>query len=96
MKKLALLMGMVGGFVLGSWAGRAPFERLEGAFRNMAKQPKVQTSLHNAAESAGAVRDATLDAATGAFGQAADAATEAIGGTAKHAGNRPEGVASTA
>lgn len=96
MKKLVLCVGMAVGFVAGSWAGRAPFERLEAALRNVTKQPKVQSSLQSAAESAGAVRDATLDAAAGAFGQAADAATEAFDGAAKKVVNRTERVASTA
>lgn len=64
MKKFTLLTGMGAGFVAGSWAGRAPYEHLEGLVRSVMKQPKVQATLHAAADSAATARDATLDAAS--------------------------------
>jgi hypothetical protein len=95
MKKLALFVGLGTGFVVGSWAGRAPFERLEGAVRNVMGQPKVESTLQAAAESAESVRDATLDAATGVFHDAGDAATDAIDGASKKISNRAQRVEST-
>jgi hypothetical protein len=64
-RKLALFIGMAIGFVAGSWAGRDPYERLQGAFRQSMKQPKVQASMQSVTDSVAAVRDATLDATTG-------------------------------
>jgi hypothetical protein len=95
MKKLALFVGLGTGFVVGSWAGRAPFERLEGAVRNVMGQPKVEATLQSAAESAESVRDATLDAATGALSDAAGTATEAIDGASKKISHRSQRVEST-
>jgi hypothetical protein len=88
MKKLVLFVGMGAGFVLGSWAGRAPFERLQATVRDVMGQPKVQTTLQSAAESAGVVREATLDAATEVFGDVADAATGVIDDASKRVADR--------
>jgi hypothetical protein len=67
MRKLSLITGMGIGFIVGSWAGRGPFEQLESGARSFMKQPKVQTTLRSAADGAAAVRDASLEAATGAL-----------------------------
>jgi hypothetical protein len=84
MKKFTLLIGMGAGFVAGSWAGRAPYEHLEGLVRNVMKQPKVQATLHTAADSAATARDATLDAASRSAIDAIDeAATKVTTGTQK-------------
>ena len=53
MKKLTLLVGLGAGFVAGSWAGRGPYERVEAMVRNVMKQPKVQTTVHTAADGSG-------------------------------------------
>ena len=94
MKKLALFVGLGAGFVAGSWTGRAPYERLETIGRNVLKQPKVQTTLHTAAEGAATVRDAALDAATGAIDEASKAATDAIDETTRRVATGTQKVAS--
>ena len=94
MKKFSLLFGLGSGFVAGSWAGRAPYERLETMVRNVVKQPKVQTTLHTAADGATTVRDAALDAATGAIDEASKAATDAIDEAARRVSTGTQKVAS--
>jgi hypothetical protein len=94
MKKVAFVAGMGTGFVVGSWAGRGPYRRLEDVVRHVVKQPKVQTTLHSAAESAAAVRDATLDATTEAIDGASKAAGGAIEETSRKVANGAHKVAS--
>jgi hypothetical protein len=94
MKKLAFILGVGVGFVVGSWAGRGPYRRIEDVARHVVKQPKVQKTLHSAAESAAAVRDATLDAATDAIDDASKAATGAIEENARKVANGTQTVAS--
>ncbi len=94
MKKLALLVGLGAGFVAGSWAGRSPYERLETTVRNVLKQPKVQTTLHTAADGGASVRDAALDAATGVIDEASKAATDAIDEATRRVATGTQKVAS--
>ncbi len=93
MRKLLLLAGMAVAFVAGSWAGRAPYERLQGAVRRAARQPKVQATLDTAAQSAVTVRDAALDATAGAIDDASKAATDAIDDASKKVSERTQKVA---
>ncbi len=94
MKKLTLLVGLGAGFVAGSWAGRGPYERVEAMVRNVMKQPKVQTTVHTAADGAATVRDAAMDAATGTIDEASKAATDAIAETTRRAATGTQKVAS--
>ena len=94
MKKVAFVAGMGAGFVAGSWAGRGPYQRLEEVVRQVLKQPKVQATLESAAGNVAAVRDATLDAATGAIDDASRAATGAIEETSRKVAAGTEKVAS--
>ncbi len=57
MKKLLLLLGIGLGFVLGSRAGRAPYERLEGKARDLAGRPEVTDAFDAAAEKASTLVD---------------------------------------
>ena len=95
MKKLTLLVGLGAGFVAGSWAGRGPYERVEAMVRNVMKQPKVQTTVHTAADGAATpLRDAAMDAATGTIDEASKAATDAIAETTREAATGTQKVAS--
>ncbi len=67
MKKLLLLVGVAIGFVLGSRAGRTPYERLEAQLRQLAGRPEVR----------GAV-DAAFDKATDLTDAAAREVTEKV------------------
>jgi hypothetical protein len=87
MKKITFLLGMGVGFVLGSRVGRGPYEQLEGAARQVMNQPKVQSTLQSAAESAESVRDAALDATKGAIDDASEAATKTIDETSRRVRN---------
>jgi hypothetical protein len=53
MKKFSLLVGAAVGFVLGSRAGRGPYERLEGKVRDVAGRPGVQDTLEDVKAVAG-------------------------------------------
>ena len=76
MKRLLLLVGMGIGFVLGSKAGRAPYERLERTVRELLRRPQVSTPMHSVSDTAAAARDATLDAANGAIDEASRKITD--------------------
>ena len=76
MKRFLLLLGMGIGFVLGSKAGRAPYERLERTVREFRRRPQVRASLRSVSDTAAAVRDATLDAANGAIDEASRKITD--------------------
>lgn len=78
MKKLTFMFGLAIGFVLGSRMGRGPYEQLEGAARQVMNQPKVQSTLQSAADSAESVRDSALDATSDAIDGASRAATRTI------------------
>ena len=96
MKKFTFLLGLATGFVLGSRTGRGPYEQLEGAVRQAVNQPKVQETLQSAADSAESVRDATLDAATGAIDDASQAATRTIDETSRRIKSGSQSVGSRA
>ncbi|HSZ37763.1 MAG TPA: hypothetical protein VK773_11790 [Acidimicrobiales bacterium] len=94
MKKLTFMIGAATGFIVGSCMGRGPYDKLEGAARQVVNHPKVQTMLHSAADSAESVRDATLDATTDAIDDVSQAATRAIDETSKRFRNGAKEVAS--
>jgi hypothetical protein len=94
MKKFTFMMGMIVGFFVGSRMGRGPYEQLEGAARQVADHPKVQSALHTAADSAEAARDSALDATTGAIDDVSQAATAAMNETSKRIRNGSQDVAS--
>ena len=94
MKKFTFLLGAIVGFVVGSRAGRGPYEQLEGATRQMIDHPKVQSVLHSAADSAESARDSALDATTGAIDDASHAATTAMNQTSRRIRSASHDVAS--
>jgi hypothetical protein len=94
MKKFTFMMGMVVGFFAGSRMGRGPYEQLEGAARQVADHPKVQSALHSAADSAEAARDSAMDATTGAIDDVSQAATAAMNETSRRIRNGSQDVAS--
>lgn len=52
MKKVYLLIGGAVGFVLGSRAGRGPYEQLEAKVRKTANRPEVQSAVDQAKSTA--------------------------------------------
>jgi hypothetical protein len=50
MKKLWIVGAAGVGFVLGSRAGRQPYERLEARARNLRRNPQVQQAIEGATE----------------------------------------------
>lgn len=50
MKKLLLLVGVSVGFVVGSRAGKAPYQRLRNTLREVAGRPEVKQAVDAASE----------------------------------------------
>lgn len=87
MKKFIFLAGLAIGFVVGSRAGRAPYESLERTARQVADDPEVQRRTAQAKETAGrvaqdtatTVKDKAPEVASGVKGAASGAAASAKG-----------------
>jgi biopolymer transport protein ExbB/TolQ len=94
MKKFTFLIGMAVGFVLGSRTGRGPYERLEDAVRQVMNQPKVQSTLQSAADSAESVRDTALDRTSEAIDDVSRAANRTMDEASKRMRNGSQDVAS--
>jgi hypothetical protein len=50
MKKLLLLVGVGVGFILGSRAGKEPYQRLENTLRELSGRPEVKQAVDAASE----------------------------------------------
>jgi hypothetical protein len=72
MKKVLLGIGAALGFVLGSRAGRGPYERIEAKVRNLTGRSSLQDAVSSTKE---AVQSAS-DAATTTIGQKVDDAAQ--------------------
>lgn len=87
MKKFIFLAGLAVGFVVGSRAGRGPYESLERTARQVADDPEVQRRASQAKETAGrvaqdtatTVKDKAPEVASAAKGAASGAAASASG-----------------
>lgn len=91
MKKFIFLAGLGIGFVIGSRAGRGPYESLERTARQVADDPEVQrraaqakeTATRVAQETASTVKEKAPEVASsvkGSVSGAADSAKERLGG----------------
>jgi hypothetical protein len=74
MRKLSFVIGGAVGFVLGSRAGRGPYEQLEKRARRLSGRPHVQRVADQVGESATYVRDQVAESAK----QVGDASTDAV------------------
>jgi hypothetical protein len=63
-KKLWLLVGAAIGFVLGSRAGRAPYERLESKARGVAGRSDVKQAVNAASDKVSELTDTAVAAAS--------------------------------
>ncbi|HUC13511.1 MAG TPA: hypothetical protein VMS00_03575 [Acidimicrobiales bacterium] len=79
MKKIALLLGGISGFLLGSYAGRGPYERLEAWARQLRGRPEVQRVADQVTESAVQLSDVATGTASKAADRASEAAADAVG-----------------
>jgi len=61
MKKLLLAVGVAVGFLAGSRSGEAPYQRLEGWLRGVAKRPEVKKSIGSAKKVTSSAMDAVSD-----------------------------------
>lgn len=84
MKKLIFLAGLAIGFVVGSRAGRGPYESLERTARHVADDPEVQRRATQAKETAGRVAQ---DTASTVKEKAPEVATNVQGAVAGAAGS---------
>ena len=95
MRKLSLLAGGIAGFMLGSYAGRGPFERVQAWARQLSNRPEVQRVADQVTESAAQVSDAATGTASKAAdraSKAADRAAEATAGAVSSVGDRVTGT----
>ena len=72
MKRFLLVVGAAIGFLLGSRAGRGPYEQVEAKVRNLTGRSSVQDAVTSARD---AVQSAS-DAATTTIGQKVDEASQ--------------------
>jgi hypothetical protein len=77
MKKVLLLLAGAVGFVLGSRAGRGPYEQMEGWARQVAKRPQVHQVTDQLAATASQVGDTTARTVSSVADQGASAVTQA-------------------
>jgi hypothetical protein len=87
MKKVLVLFAGAIGFVLGSRAGRGPYEQLERWGRRVAKRPEVRQVTDQLSASASQVSDTAAQTASSVANQAAGAvshATQSAADTVAH------------
>jgi hypothetical protein len=77
MKKVLVLLAGTVGFMLGSRAGRGPYEQVERWARQVAKRPEVRRVGDQLSASTSQVSDAAARAASSVAKQTSDAATHA-------------------
>jgi len=77
MKKVLVLIAGAIGFVLGSRAGRGPYEQLEQWVRQAGKRPEVREVTDQLAASASRVSDTATQTASSVANQAAGAVSHA-------------------
>ena len=87
MKKFIFLAGLAIGFVVGSRAGRGPYESLEATARQVADDPEVQRRAHQAR---GTAERVAQDTANTVKDKAPEVASSVKGGVAGAAGSAKE------
>jgi gas vesicle protein len=78
MKKSTLLLGGIVGFLLGSYAGRGPYERVEAWARKLRRRPEVRRVADQVTESAGHLGDVATSTASKAADHASEATADAV------------------
>ncbi|GAA1283408.1 MULTISPECIES: hypothetical protein [Brachybacterium] len=91
MKKLIFLTGLAIGFVVGSRAGRGPYESLERTARQVADDPEVQRRASEAKEKASQTARDTASTVKEKAPEVASAAQGAVAGAASNAKDRLSG-----
>jgi hypothetical protein len=61
MKKLLLGAGVIVGFLVGSRSGQAPYQRVQGWLRDVAKRPEVRKGMGSAKSLTNTAKDAVSD-----------------------------------
>ena len=82
MKKIALLLGGIAGFLLGSYVGRGPYERVQARVRQLRGRPEVQRVADQVTESAEQLGDVASGTASKAADRASEATADAVGSIA--------------
>jgi cob(I)alamin adenosyltransferase len=78
MKRITLLLGGIVGFLLGSYAGRGPYESLEGRARRLRRRPEVKRVADQVNESVVQLGDVATSTASKAADRASHATAEAV------------------
>lgn len=94
MKKFIFLAGLAIGFVVGSRAGRGPYESLERSARQVADDPEVQRRATQAKETASRVAQDTAGTVKEKGPEVASKAQGAVAGAAGSAKERFSGGSS--
>lgn len=82
--KILFLVGVGIGYVLGSRAGRKPYDRLKATATQVWEDPRVQKRVHDAE----AFVQEKAPVVQAKLGEAAEAAADAVAGLAKNARDR--------
>ncbi|MGO8863067.1 MAG: YtxH domain-containing protein [Acidimicrobiales bacterium] len=82
MKILWLLAAAAVGFVLGSRAGRAPYERLESKVREVAGRPDVRRAVDAASDAVSDLTDTAVSTASDKVSDLSDRVSSKITGKA--------------
>ena len=88
MKKFIFLAGLALGFVIGSRAGRGPYESLERTARQVADDPEVQRRATQAKETAGRVAQDTASTVKDKGPEVASSVKSGVAGAAGSAKER--------
>jgi hypothetical protein len=75
MKKLAFVLGLGVGFILGSKAGPEAYEQLEGKVRSLRHRPEVESAVDRGKETAKQATVAAQDKATEVFDKFSESPT---------------------
>jgi hypothetical protein len=78
-RKITLLVGGIAGFLIGSYAGRGPYERVEAWARQLRGRPEVQRVADQVTESAEQLSDVATGTASKAADRASEVAADAVG-----------------
>jgi hypothetical protein len=79
MKKLMVLLGLGAGFMLGSRAGKAPYQQLEANVRRLVGRPEVQDTMAQARDAARQTTQQVMDKVNDTVSSAKEGSSTLLG-----------------